>query len=153
MEIQQANRLNCLNKNKEAITIIKNWKILSLILVLIYLGGCSIENKKYNFDQIGYYKSENNLRVFTFYINTQEQLSKDSIPEELWTLINEHGRNRMHTQGVQTQSFYFLDKKKAPDVTMYPSFDKALNKAYDNKPLAVVYIDNYGKKGLIQNPD
>jgi len=91
------------------------------------------------FEQIGYYKGDLKNRVFTFYINSTKTISRDSIPVGLWNAIEEHGLKQMHTTGKNTQSFYYLTKQKAPNVTIYKTYDAAMNKAYDQTPVAVVY--------------
>lgn len=105
------------------------------------------------FEQIGYYKGNSKNRVFTFYINSTKTISRDNIPIGLWNAIEEHGLKQMNTIGKTTQSFYYLTKQKAPDVTMYKTYDAAMNKAYDQAPVAVVYTQFNGEKGLLKKPE
>ena len=143
-------------KRKNALKTIRNYikliTILPILALFVIVYGCTEKNQKYSFEQIGYYKADNKMRAFTFLINTSEKLNKDSIPDELWTTIQNHGNNMMHTQGRQTQSFYYLSREQTPDVTMVNSYDAAINAAYNKKPLAVVSQDISGVN-LIKNPE
>jgi hypothetical protein len=111
------------------------------------------ENDKFEFEQIGYFKSDNNNRVFTFYINTWRDLDIDSIPEQLWEAIKVHGNRLMHTSGVQTHSYYYTRKVNTPDITLAGSFVNAVDKCYEKKPIALVLIGVDGKSGFIKYPD
>lgn len=113
------------------------------------------ENKddiKYEFEQVGYFKGSNNTRVYTFEIKTDENIIMGSVPNELWQLIETHGSNRMNTSGRNTQSFYYLSGTNIPDVTLSSDFDMAYEKAYEVQPLALVYIQFNGQKGLAKHP-
>jgi len=122
--------------------------LLLLGIVTIFFANCSDSS----FEQVGYFK-QNKYRVFTFYINSSIKYDKDSIPNELWEKITKDGKSQKHTEGCQTQSFYYLNRSDAPDITMFDNFINVVDKAYDNKPLAVYFKDERGNEGLIKYPE
>jgi len=146
VELEVNNATNPIEQNSSRRTnfFLQNIILFLSIFALLFIYSCTSENQKYSFEQIGYYKSDSRFRVFTFYIKTQEKINKDSIPEDMWSAIREHGKNQMHTEGTQTQSFYYLSKENTPDVTLLKSYKSAINTAYNQKPLAVVSIDITG---------
>lgn len=138
--------------NKNIISIV----LISMFFVLSY--SCNSDTKikvtetlSIEFEQIGYFKNDQQ-RVFTFYINSTEIIDKNNIPEKLWSVIEEHGKKQMNTQGKNTQSFYYLSRTNAPDVTNMKTYEGAIDKASLNEPLALVYIMFNGDKGIIKKP-
>lgn len=138
--------------NKNIISII----LISIFFVLIY--GCINDSKikvtdtmSIEFEQIGYFKDDQQ-RVFTFYINSTEKIDKNNVPEKLWSVIEGHGKQQMNTQGKNTQSFYYLSRTNTPDVTNMKTYVRAIDKAYLNESLSLVYIMFNGEKGIIRNP-
>ena len=110
------------------------------------------DNLSIEFEQIGYYKSSVNTRCYTFFINATDTIDINNIPDKLWEEIEKHGLSQTYTEGKATQSFYYLSKSSTPDVTSAKDYDKAINRAYDAKPLAVVYQDWTGS-GLFKKSE
>lgn len=136
--------------------------IVSLFTVAIFLlialatsegeKGTS-DSTSNDFEEIGYWKGNNKHRIFTFYIKSAENIQRDSIPKELWTAIKGHGEKRMNTSGKNTLSYYYLNKQNTPDVSSYKTYDGAYEKAMCANPIAEVFIQFNGEKGLIKNPE
>lgn len=105
-----------------------------------------------DFEQIGYYKGDNNLRYFTFYVKASQSLYADSIPEDIFEALKNHGSKQMHTSGQVTASFYYIDKSSVPDITNLDA-QKANDIAHDRKPIAAVWIMPTGNINLIKNPE
>ena len=70
-----------------------------------------------DFEQIGYYKGDNKLRYFTFYVKSSEPLDAQSIPEDVFEELKKHGSKQMNTSGQVTASFYYIDRSSVPDIT------------------------------------
>ena len=107
----------------------------------------------FNFRQIGYYKSDENHRVFTYLFQSTNEINLNNISTEIWDAIEQHGLNQMNTSGRNTQSFYYVRRENIPDVTLSNNFEIAINRAYDNNPIAVVYIQFDGQTGISKFPD
>ncbi|MDZ7846932.1 MAG: hypothetical protein U5L96_09245 [Owenweeksia sp.] len=132
---------------------------LSTIAVFLIIALATGEDKEeksdrssVDFEQIGYWKGESKQRMFTFSIESTEQINSGSIPEELWSAIQEHGQKQMNTSGRNTMSYYYLNKQNTPDITTYSTYDGAYEKAMCAKPIAEVYIQFNGEKGINKNP-
>jgi hypothetical protein len=129
--------------------------IVFLFLALAYASGSednsSLDEPTVKFEQVGYYKGNNKLRYFTFYINSTEELLTDSIQADVFDAIKQHGANRMNTSGQVTASFYYINKESVPDITNL-SADQANKLAHQRKPIASVWIMPSGEINLIKNP-
>jgi hypothetical protein len=138
---------------------IKNVLIVLIIVAIVFALAELIGKKKDNtsnkknkltFEQIGYFKSQDRLRYFTFYVEVPEQ--PDYIhSENFYNEIKKHGAGQMYTDGKTTASFYYLDKKSTPDITLLNA-QQANNIAHENNPIASVWIHPTGKINLIKNP-
>ena len=136
--------------------------VFAIISFLVFVFSCSYSEQSrsentmtgnvFKFEQIGYFKGDNNLRYFTFYINSALQIDRDSISDDLYDTIKEHGSQRMNTSGQITASFYYIDKGNTPDITML-SASKANELAHEMKPIAAVWIMPTGQINLIKNPE
>lgn len=129
-------------------------KRLSFLLLLI-VAACGQPSKttpKLEFEQVGYYKGENNLRYLTFYVQSNMAINKDSIPESVLEQIKTHGVTRMHTEGQVTASFYYLSKSQTPDITMLTA-QEANDLAHQRKPIASVWIFPTGNVEMIVKPE
>lgn len=104
------------------------------------------------FDQIGYHKSDNNLRYFTFYVYRADMGKIDTDSEEFFNKLKQHGSSQPHTEGRVTTSFYYLDKNKTPDITQLNS-QAANDLAHERDPIAAVWIQVDGEVNLIKNPE
>jgi hypothetical protein len=102
-------------------------------------------------EQIGYFKGDNRLRYFTFYVSHGYQIVDGVIPYEMQSRIKAHGAAKMHTQGQVTASFYYLDRDATPDVTLL-SAQAANDLAHDRKPIMSVWIMPNGQVNSFVNP-
>jgi hypothetical protein len=121
-----------------------------LLFLIIAFGSGESETKvtdklSIEFEQIGYFKMNNN-RVFTYNIKTTEKVDKENAPKEFWDAVKKHGESQMNTSGKLTNSYYYLNDKKAPNITNMNDFFAANEKANDFSPVAVVYINPSGEK-------
>ncbi len=105
-----------------------------------------------DYEQIGYYKGDNKLRYFTFYVKSSEPLDAQSIPEDVFEELKKHGSKQMNTSGQVTASFYYFNKSSAPDITTLDA-QRANDIAHERKPIASVWIMPTGKINLIKNPE
>ncbi|NOX47150.1 MAG: hypothetical protein GXO89_09260 [Chlorobi bacterium] len=86
---------------------LKHFVSLLVVVAFIVLAVASSESEgektesgiNLNFEQIGYYKGENKLRYFTFYVNSSETLNPDSITEDVFEALKKHGSKQMNTSG------------------------------------------------------
>ena len=101
---------------------------------------------------VGYYKGETKLRYFTFYINTEVVIKRESISDELFNLIKDHGSKESHTAGLVTASFYYINKKDTPDITLL-SAEQANTIAHERHPLMSVWILPNEKVVIVENPE
>jgi hypothetical protein len=109
-------------------------------------------NKSYNFEQVGYYKGDNKLRYFTFYVNSPETIKESAIPKDFLDAVREHGSEQTNTSGQITASFYYLDKNSTPDISTL-SATKANDLAHNKKPIAAVWIMPNGQVNVIEKPE
>lgn len=65
-------------------------------------------------NQVGYFKAENNSRVFTFTVDRRMPASE----------VENHAKNQMHSANRLTYAFYYYNN--APDPTTVNSLDRAL---------------------------
>jgi hypothetical protein len=136
-----------------------NQLVIAFAALCIIITSCDVATEQnvptapeVTFEQIGYLKTESKLRYFTFYINVEDSIARDSIPQYLKNAIREDGSAQMNTDGCVTASFYYLDKNQAPDIT-YLSPDQANTIAHERTPLASVWIMPNGQVNLIENPE
>lgn len=137
--------------------VLVKFAFILVIPMFVLLMACGQPDLKFNgkpisFDRVGYFKGDNNLRYFTFYINTQETVDRNNIPEELVKLTKEHGSKQMNTPGKVTASFYYLEKNKTPDITTLTA-NKANDLAHEMKPIISVWIMPNGQINQIKNPE
>lgn len=131
--------------------------VIGIFFVFAIASGESDEIKTesgvtLDFEQIGYFKGDNNLRYFTFYVKTTEPLVTQSIPEEIYVELEKHGSKQMNTSGQVTASFYYIDRNSTPDITNLDA-QRANDVAHEQKPIAAVWIMPTGKINLIKNPE
>ncbi len=139
---------------------LKHFVSLLVVVAFIVFAVASSESEgektesgiNLNFEQIGYYKGENKLRYFTFYVNSSETLNPDSISEDVFEALKKHGSKQMNTSGQITASFYYIDKSSVPDITTLDA-QKANDIAHERKPIASVWIMPTGQINLIYNPE
>jgi hypothetical protein len=115
-----------------------------LLIISFFKSSSNIEQDKvidleerspYRFEQIGYFKSNQN-RIFTFYVSsTIGDISVDSIPSDLWDIIRSHGSNLMHTPKRITQGLYYIERESTPDPTLAGEYYSAIDIVYDSKPI------------------
>jgi hypothetical protein len=138
------------------ITLVKFIFFLLLSMFVLFMScgpsGLKFNGKPISFDRVGYFKGDNNVRYFTFYINTQETIDRNNIPEELLKLTKEHGSKQMNTGGRVTASFYYLERSKTPDITALTA-DKANDLAHEMKPIISVWIMPNGQINQFKNPE
>ena len=134
----------------------KKTLILGILITISFLTfNCretTSKNDKLSFEQIGYYKNDSKLRYFTFWIESNTTIVPDSISDKIYNEIKEHGSKQMNTSGNITGSFYYLDKEKAPDITLL-SAQEANDLAHNRKPIAVVWIMPNGQINFIKSPE
>lgn len=130
--------------------------VLIIFVVLFFMvKGCvdntesKYQTEKFKVEQIGYFK-ENNMRVFTYVISSEQNINRNNVPQELIDLMKKTGGSDMHTIGKITQTFFYIDK--APDITLIKTYPNAINKAFDNKPLAIYAKNMDGKISFDLNP-
>jgi hypothetical protein len=144
-------------KVKESLRPILSLAIIATF-VLIAIASSEDEGVKTSsginikFEQIGYFKADNKLRYFTFYVNSSEELRRDSVPQEVIDEIKEHGSNQMNTSGMATASFYYLIKEDAPNITGLDA-QTANDIAHERNPIASVWIMPNGQVNFINNPE
>jgi len=117
----------------------------------IHMENTTIQQPYLNFEQVGYYKGDNKLRYFTFYVKHGYTVINDSLPDELRNRIEYHGSKQMHTDGRLTASFYYFDKQNAPDITLL-SAQEANDVAHERKPIMSVWIMPTGSVNTFVNP-
>lgn len=129
--------------------------VILFVLVLTSCGDDKVKTKSgatLTFEQIGYFKNdETKLRYFTFYVKSPTPLSAESIPDDVFSEIKDHGSKQFNTAGCVTASFYYIDRSSAPDITSL-SAQRANDVAHDRKPIAAVWIMPKGNINLIKNP-
>ena len=129
--------------------------LLILIPLLLFISckedSSKIKKKSITFDQVGYFKGDNNLRYYTFYLNTTDTIDRNNISEEIINSIKDHGSKQMNTTGQITASFYYLEKDKTPDITILDSA-KANEVAHEMKPIMSVWIMPNGQINHFINP-
>ncbi len=135
----------------------KKYLLTSLLLSSLFLifscGETSTPSTdKLSFEQIGYYKNDSKLRYFTFWIKSDSLLEPNLITEKIFSEIQEHGSKQSNTSGKITASFYYLDKRQTPDITLL-SAQEANDLAHNKKPIAVVWIMPNGQINFIKNPE
>ena len=135
----------------------KKYFLITLILFIsTFLYWCSNNNNvtlnNIEFEQVWYFKSNDNLRYFTFFINIKNIDSYTDLSEEIFSKIKEHGWKRMNTSWKVTASFYYTDRNNTPDITLLNSED-ANNLAHEKKPIASVWIMPNGNINLIKSPE
>jgi len=122
-------------------------------IILISCGGpTNKSNGKLKFEQIGYFKGDNNLRYFTFWVDSDSVINPDSIPSNILSELKTHGRKQMNTKGQVTASFYYLYKDQVPDITLLTA-QAANDIAHERKPIASVWIMPTGRVNIIENPE
>lgn len=135
----------------------------TIIIVSIFLVGCdSVSSSEESsvktpssfvkFEQVGYLKADNNLRYFTFWLNTNAAIKSDTLSPELLDKIRKHGSSQMNTRGQVTASFYYLEKSQTPDITLL-SAQNANDVAHNKKPIATVWIMPNGQVNLFEKPE
>ncbi len=137
------------------------WFWLISVVVMVGILGCSsdtgtnTEDQKsapnIKFEQIGYYKAENKLRYFTFYVSGYGAVEGDSIPDDLKAAIEKHGSNRMHTPAQVTASFYYIELGQAPNITGLTA-QAANDLAHARQPIMSVWIMPTGQVNVIERP-
>ena len=144
-------------KRKKYLKHLISFLSIGVFIVFALASGETEETKTesgitLNFEQIGYFKGDNNLRYFTFYVKSSEPLNAQSIPEDVFEELKKHGSNQMNTSGQITASFYYIDKNSTPDITTLDA-QRANDVAHERKPIASVWIMPTGKINLIKNPE
>lgn len=149
-------------------TIAKWWKITATVIigliVIANLGDTSnrvssdkdeqkaASGTNLDFERIGYYKGNNNLRYFTFYVKSSESLNRDSLSEDVFEELKKHGSKQSNTSGQITASFYYIDRNSVPDITNLDP-QGANDLAHNRKPIAAIWIMPTGQINLIKNPE
>ena len=105
-----------------------------------------------DFEQIGYYKGDNKLRYFTFYVKSSKPLDAQSIPEDVFDELKKHGSKQMNTSGQVSASFYYINKSSVPNITTLDA-QRANEIVHERKPIASVWIMPTGEINLIKNPE
>jgi len=136
----------------------KNLKLFFAFVFLVLFFSCSSGYKtdsgtELEFEMVGYFKADNNLRYYTFYVSTSEQFKNDSISEDILQVVKKHGGEQMNTAGEITTSFYYFDKDRVPDITFSSNADDALNIVYENKPDIAVWIMPNGQINAFIKPE
>lgn len=131
-------------------------KYLLPLFALILISSCtSSENselEKVKFEQIGYFKSPDKLRYYTFYLDTDLDIENEDQYSELKTIVEKHGSELMNTSGKVTVGFYYTNKSNTPDITNY-SAERANELAHEKKPLFSVWNYGNGQIKLIEKPE
>ncbi|MDO9512071.1 MAG: hypothetical protein Q7J34_09950 [Bacteroidales bacterium] len=144
-------------KRKNYLKHLVSLLVLAAFIVFALASGESEEEKtesgvNLNFEQVGYYKGDNNLRYFTFYVESSESLNANSISEDIFEALKKHGSKQMNTPGQVTASFYYIDRSATPDITSLTA-QRANDIAHERKPIASVWIMPKGTINLIKNPE
>ena len=126
--------------------------MITSLIINFSCGESSSKKEKLSFEQIGYFKNNNKLRYFTFWIKPDSMINPNSISEKTYNAIKEHGSKQTNTSGKITTSFYYLDKGQTPDITLL-SAQEANDLAHTKKPIAAVWIMPNGQINLIKNPE
>lgn len=143
----------------------KNLFLLSVLFLLFSCDSQSVNSSgsgsqnnstiekplKADFKQIGYFKGDDRLRYFTFFVDYPKEVNRDSIPSDLLNQIKSHGSKQQNTAGKVTASFYYLDLGSTPDITNYNA-NRANDIAHEKKPIASVWIMPNGSINVFQNP-
>jgi hypothetical protein len=145
-----------MKKTKNTLKHIASIAVVGIFLILAFASG-SDEQKtpsgiNLDFEQVGYYKGDNKLRYFTFYVKSSESLNRDSLSEDVFEALKKHGSKQMNTSGQITASFYYLDRNSVPDITNLDA-QGANDLAHDRKPIAAIWIMPTGQINLIKNPE
>lgn len=123
--------------------------LLSVVFLLLTAASCSSDSNTNSssslFEQVGYFKSENNLRYYTFWV--KEPMKKEQLLEE----VKLHGSQQRNTSGQVTASFYYTSKIEAPDITNLDA-QTANEVAHEKKPAVAVWIMPNGQINIIENP-
>jgi len=120
--------------------------IVLAIVFFSFLGSsCSGDGKTANspFEQVGYFKGENNLRYYTFWV---KETMKN---EQLLEAVKLHGSQQRNTSGQVTASFYYTSKNQAPDITNLDA-ETANEIAHEKKPAVAVWIMPNGQINVIE---
>lgn len=145
-----------MKKSKNILKHIASILVVGIFLILSVASGSDEQKSQsytnLNFEQVGYYKGENKLRYFTFYIKSSESLNRDSLSEDIFEELKKHGSKQMNTSGQITASFYYLDRNSAPDITNLDA-QRANDLAHNSKPVAAIWIMPSGQINLIKNPE
>ena len=131
---------------------LKSTIILGFIFFYSCGGPSDTSSDKLNFEQVGYYKGDNKLRYFTFWVESDTIMNPVAIPSEFLKEIKAHGAKQMNTAGQITASFYYLDKKQVPDITTLDA-QAANDLAHEQRPITSVWIMPNGQINLIENPE
>lgn len=130
--------------------------IIVLIIVIVSITSKSSykSTSPYNFKQEGYFKDEDKFRIFSYQVVGLQKMSIDSIPNNVWQIIKEHGSNQMHTVGSRTGVFYFFDNTVCPadPITLPKSWIDACNNACKFHPFAAIWIEMNEETKLIKDP-
>lgn len=131
-------------------------KYLIPLFTLLLIAGCggsdNSETEKVKFEQVGYFKSPDNLRYYTFYVKTDLDNNNEVEYSELKKIVEKHGSELMNTSGKVTVGFYYDDKINTPNITNY-SAERANEVAHEMKPMFAVWNYGNGQIKLIENPE
>lgn len=123
--------------------------LLLIIFISLAFSSCNSDNNTKtstsSFVQVGYFKGENNLRYYTFWV--KEPMKKEQLLEE----VKLHGSQQRNTSGQVTASFYYTSENEAPDITNLDA-QTANEVAHENKPAVAVWIMPNGQINIIENP-
>ena len=118
---------------------------LGVIVIMMLLGWILsvmlTDDGNTAFEDVGYFKSNTNYRIFTVHITS------DSITDDK---IIAYGNKKMHTDDRVTHVFFY--HTKTPNISNAKSFDGAYNIAINYRPYLLVSIYGDGKTIVVDQP-
>ena len=138
----------------------KSYKYIGLGLVVLFIialfmpsdNESKSDSKRLSFKQVGYLKTNDNTRYKTFYIPQLKGISQDSISQEIFDIIEEHGSSLQRTEGKLSASFYYTDSENTPDISLM-SVNDALDLVHELRPIASSWNFPNGNSNFIKNPN